>query len=287
MKQLLCEVLKGGLLTTIQDLGRIGFRRFGVPVSGVMDQPSAVLAQKLVGNPTHFPLLEITQTGPELSFKRYGALAITGAEISPSLNGVRIPNDETIFFSKGDRLTFGPLRSGVRAYLSFAGELQAEELFQSVSTHLGNQWGGLNGKALRVGDQLHINPGTNNIRPQRLTKTVNECRSVRVMRSMEFDGLEASDKERLFSQDWVISSESNRTGIRLKGTPLSSRLPEMISGPTDIGIMQLPPSGQPIILMNDSAAIGGYPRICAVLQEDIPILVQKPPEASIRFQLVE
>lgn len=285
MNQLLCDVKKSGLLTSIQDLGRPGFRKFGVPVSGVMDVNSARLANKLVGNPTDFPLLEITQTGPQLHFKKYGALAITGADISPLLNGISIPNNETIFFSKGDELSFQKLRSGVRAYLAFSGELQAEWLFNSASTHVGNQWGGLKGKPLSKGDQLFLFSPEKPIQRQKSDRALSNSKIIRVSQSVEFDGLETEDKERLFSQEWIIASESNRMGIRLTGKPLKSKIPEMISSPTDLGIMQLPPSGQPIILMNDSASIGGYPRICALLQDDIPLLAQKPPGASIHFRL--
>lgn len=285
MSELLCTVKSSGLFTTIQDLGRSGFRQFGVPVSGALDPKSAELANTLVGNPTDYPLLEITQTGPQLHFERYGALALAGADISPMLNGVPVNNHETIFFATGDLLSFGPPKIGIRAYLAFAGQLEGERLFGSVSTHSGNQWGGLNGQPLLKGDQLHIIPPSQVIRPQKIDHHISNSDTIRVSKSMEFGALENSDQERLFSQDWVIASESNRMGIRLKGTPLASKLPEMISSPTDVGIVQLPPSGLPIVLMNDSAAIGGYPRICAVVQEDLPLLAQKPPGAKIRLKL--
>lgn len=286
MSKVLCDVKVGGLLTTIQDLGRPGFRKFGIPVSGAVDKPSAILANELVGNPGNRPLLEITQTGPQLQFKTYGALAITGANLSPMINGIPIPNNETIFFSNGDLLAFGQLKRGVRAYLAFAGTLQAERLFSSASTHIGNQWGGLMGKPLQSGIQLLFIPPERQVRLQKTERLIHDTQFIRVIKSMEFEGLEATDKERLFTQKWIISSESNRTGIRLRGEPLKSKLREMISSPTDIGIMQLPPSGAPIILMNDSSSIGGYPRICAVLQDDIPVLAQKPPGAVIQFKLI-
>lgn len=287
MSEVLCEVKSGGLLTTIQDLGRSGFRKFGVPVSGVLDLPSAILANELAGNEPNQPLLELTQTGPKLQFKTYGALAITGADMSPTLNGIPITNNETIFFSSQDLLAFGPLRNGLRTYVAFAGELQSEQLFSSASTHVGNQWGGLRGKPLHAGDQLLFRPPVSKIRLRKTERVLTNSKVIRVMPSMEFEGLDGLDKERLFVCEWTISSESNRTGIRLKGEPLKSKLPEMISSPTDIGIMQLPPSGEPIILMNDSSSIGGYPRICAVIQEDIPLLVQKPPGMSIQFKLIK
>jgi biotin-dependent carboxylase-like uncharacterized protein len=286
MSIVLCEVVKAGLLTTIQDLGRPGFRKFGVPVSGAMDSASAILANELVGNPAHYSVLEITQTGPALIFKTYGALAITGADLTPTLNGIPIANNETIFFAKGDHLAFGPLKRGVLTYLAFAGELQAEKLFGSVSTHQGNQWGGLNGKPLMTGDRLKLNPAEHKVRHQKIESAINNTRIIRLAPSLEFDKLSTSDQERLFTQQWTLSASSNRTGIRLEGEPLESKLPEMISSPTDRGILQLPPSGLPLVLMNDSAAIGGYPRIGAVLQEDIPILVQKPPGSALQFKMV-
>lgn len=286
MNKLLCEVKSSGLLTTIQDLGRPGFREFGVPVSGAMDRPSARLANELVANPDNYPLLEITQTGPTLVFHQYGALAITGADLSPTLNGIPLSINETLFFSKGDELSFGKRKSGIRAYLAFAGKLSSEELFKSTSTHLGNGWGGLGGNALKIGDKLHLTPPEKSVKIHKVNRQTVNSKIVRVMKSLEFAGLNEFDKALLFSQDWLISSESNRVGIRLSGTPLTSKLPEMISSPTDTGIVQLPPNGQPIVLMNDSSSIGGYPRIFAVLQEDIPMLAQKPPGASVNFKLV-
>ncbi|MDW3191224.1 MAG: biotin-dependent carboxyltransferase family protein [Cytophagales bacterium] len=286
MSELLCTVKSGGLFTTIQDLGRPGFRQFGVPVSGALDQESAALANTLVGNPIEYPLLEITQTGPYLEFEKYGALAIAGANLSPRLNGIDIPNHETVFFAKGDVLSFGQPKTGIRAYLAFSGELQVERLFGSVSTHTGNQWGGLNGQTLQKGDQLRIVPPSQHIQHQKIRHQIRTTNTIRVTKSMEFEALENSDQERLFSQDWIVASESNRMGIRLSGASLISKLPEMISSPTDTGIIQLPPSGLPIVLMNDSAAIGGYPRICAVLREDLPIISQKPPGATIRLKLI-
>ncbi len=287
MSEILCDINSGGLLTTIQDLGRPGFRKFGVPISGALDQPSAMIANELVGNPVNHPLLEITQTGPQLKFRTYGALAITGAEMSPTLNGTPIFNNETFFFASGDILAFGRLQRGVRAYLAFAGELLAERLFSSTSTHIGNLWGGFKGRPIQSGNQLLFVPPEHKIRLNKVERGIHNPPFIRVLPSMEYEGLDATDKEKLFDREWVISSESNRTGIRLKGESLKSRLPEMISSPTDIGVMQLPPSGEPIILMNDSSSIGGYPRICAVIQEDIPVLAQKPPGSILQFKLAD
>ncbi len=286
MRTLLCEVQSGGLLTTIQDLGRSGYRQFGVPVSGVMDPVSAVRANQLVSNSPGAPVLEITQTGPKLHFKKYGALAITGANLSPKLNSVSVNNNETIFFSKGDVLTFGPPTTGIRAYLAFSGELEGESLFGSKSTHIGNGWGGLEGRALSGGDQLFIVPHENHIRALNLAVDFKTSKTIRISKCLEFEGLDDTDKNMLFNQQWTITSESNRMGIRLTGIALQTNFPELISSPTDTGIIQLPPNGQPIILMNDSAAVGGYPRIGAVRQEDISKLAQKPPGASIQLKLV-
>lgn len=284
MSELLATVKTGGLFTTIQDLGRPGFRQYGVPLSGALDQPSAMVANELVGNCRDAPLLEITQIGPVLTFHQYGALAISGADMAPTLNGVPITNYQTTFFSKGDQLVFGPLKRGLRTYLSFAGELQAEVLFGSKSTHTGNQMGGYQGRALQSGDQLFLTSNPKLVRIKRVEPVDRNTDIIRVHAAPEFEALQRRGQQQFFDQKWVISPESNRTGIRLKGNPIAIQLPEMISSPTDVGIVQLPPSGQPIVLMHDSSAVGGYPRIFAVWQQDLPLLAQKVPGEAIQFK---
>ena len=285
MSELLGTIKSPGLFTTIQDGGRPGFRHLGVPVSGYMDREAAELANRLVGNQAQAPLLEITLTGPTIQFHQFGALGIAGADLSPSLNGVPLPLHETIYYARGDILSFDRRVAGFRTYLAFAGALEAEMIMGSLSTHVSNGWGGIRGGTLKKGDQLFISDRTS---PKRTRLTIERPASdtVRLRPSLEFDRLPASAQQNLFSQPWTLAPESNRSGIRLVGEPLATPSISMISSPTDVGIVQLPPSGLPIILMPDSAAIGGYPRIGAISQSDLPLLAQKAPGETIRFQAI-
>lgn len=287
MAELLCTIVSPGLFTTIQDGGRPGFRNMGVPISGFMDRDSAHWANHLVSNNEDAALLEITQIGPKILFHDFGALALTGANLSPKLNGISVPLNETLYFAKGDELSFGRKTSGFRTYLAFSGELQAESILGSKSTHVGNRWGGLNGSRLAKGDQLFISKS--DIKPSLISKSLGEpdIGPIRIIPSLEFHLLPSAARDALMSQSWTISPESNRNGIRLTGDTLEFNFKEMISGPTDVGVIQLPLSGLPIILMPDSASTGGYPRIGAVIQSDLPRLAQKAPGDIIYFQKTE
>ncbi|MEM9324673.1 MAG: biotin-dependent carboxyltransferase family protein [Bacteroidota bacterium] len=270
------EVLDSGLLTTIQDTGRAGFRQYGVPVCGALDPISSRLANYLVGNASSDALLEITLMGPRLRFLTAAAFALSGADLSPSLNRVPLKMNETQFAVKGDVLRFGRRRHGVRCYLSISGGFSGNDLLGSRATHLRSQWGGLNGAALAKGQILSSKQSTRG--PQSVLRRLPPFpvfgQEVRIVPGPEFTLVESHD---LTVAPWEVSTQSDRAGIRLTGRQMTSPQKEMISSPVDVGTIQLPRGGEPLILLNDGPNIGGYPRIASVLQCDLAKVAQLGP----------
>lgn len=283
----IAKVKKPGLFTTIQDLGRPNHRSMGIPLCGALDPQSMIVANLLVGNEENLPVLEITQLEPVLEFSDYGAFALMGAELSARLNDTAIKPGETIFFSRGDVLSFGNIVAGYRAYLAVSGGFQAEVIVGSASTHQGTVWGGLNGRPLKVGDVLHspIKLPTRRILKSSFNSFSQGQHTLRVIPHIETPLI---DRNLLSIHSWYISGQSNRTGIRLEGDTIPfDHSYQMISSPTDVGTVQLPPSGHPIVLMNDGAAVGGYLRIASIAKVDLPILAQLKPGDPIHFAWIE
>ena len=264
------SVRKPGLFTTIQDLGRLGYRGEGFAVAGAIDKISAIRANYIVGNDRSFPVLECTQLGPELLFHDYGTFAICGANMKPKLNGIHIQNDEPYHFAPGDYIQLNHTTDLLRAYIAVSGFFDIKKKLGSFSTHTRSGTGGLNGRCLISGDRIQIIKTTKNPIPTRPTQK-NSGR-FRVIK-----GPEASISlwQQFVRRKWCISHESDRFGIRLTGKPINTVLADnMRSSPVDIGTVQIPKNGLPIVLMNDSGPTGGYPRIASIIEVDIPRIGQ-------------
>ncbi|MBO6620509.1 MAG: biotin-dependent carboxyltransferase family protein [Balneola sp.] len=284
-------VIDGGLFTTVQDSGRFGFRKYGVPVSGVMDHSSFELANELVGNPKRAPVLEMTLKGGKYRFETDSVVAVTGAQMSLTVNQENAPLNSGIKVKAGDVLEFGYAQKGSRCYLAIRGKWQIKEVMGSYSTYSGGKFGGINGRSLQKGDQISWHDSSSDFKlfevpidrvPYYSTKL-----TVDFVPGPEWSWLSKEAQKKLLNTEFIISSKSNRMGIRLESnSKIGIEKRDMRSSGVIPGIIQLPPNGLPIILMKDGQTVGGYPRIGKVLDNHMDRLAQLPLNGVLRFKKI-
>lgn len=281
-----------GPLSSVQDLGRQGWRAFGVGRSGAVDRYSAAIANRLVGNAEDAALLEITLTGPRLELLRPLTIALTGAEIAADCGGVPLPGWRPARLPAGAELRLGACRRGIRAYLAIAGGLAVPALLDSRATDLRGGFGGLQGRTLREGDVLHARPAPSHHqrRPSVARWWVDPVPDLDLALPAVAGlapGAAALDQESqraLLAHPFRVAAASNRMGVRLQGPPLRLAAPWLHpSEPVMPGTVQLPPDGQPIVLLDDCGTHGGYPRIGHVGDVDLPRIAQLRPGETLRF----
>jgi antagonist of KipI len=282
------EVVRPGLLTTVQDLGRWGHQATGVPVAGPMDTFSHRLANLLIGNARDAATLEITLIGPELVFSRPTVIAICGAEFAVTCGGAAVPSSTVVAVPAGARLVFGRRHAGARAYLAIAGGVQTPLLLGSRATHVVSAMGGYSGRALAAGDRLPIavatTPAAAGRRAPGLPLNPSGRALLRVVPGPQVDWFEDEAVTTLGSVSFRVSPRSNRMGYRLEGPPLPrKRTAEPISEPLAFGAIQVPAAGEPILLMADRQTAGGYPKIGSVISADLPLAGQLAPGDVIEF----
>jgi len=280
-------VLKPGLFTTVQDEGRWGYQRLGVPVSGAMDLRSHRLANALVGNEASAATLEVTLAGPELRPESDTLVAVAGADLGAVLDGASVPADAPAPCRAGSVLRFEGRRMGGRAYVSFAGGIDVPPILGSRSTHVRTRMGGVEGRALRAGDVLPLG-----VPPRRAaggsmrSKTVPGGARLRVMSGPQDAFFPSDALQVLVGTRFVVANDSDRMGFRLTSDRRIARLErEMISDATFAGAVQVPASGQPILLMADRQTTGGYPQIAVVITADLPLAGQLVPGDWVEFEL--
>ncbi|MDB4297341.1 biotin-dependent carboxyltransferase family protein [Flavobacteriaceae bacterium] len=281
------KVLKPGLLTTIQDKGRVGFEAFGMPVAGAMDTYAAELANCLVNNSKDTAVLECTQIGPTLTFTKPTTIALTGANMQAMLNGVAISRGKAIAVSKNDVLALGFAISGVRTYISFSGGILVDKTLNSKSTYVPAQIGGVNGLALKKHDVFNIGAALNNNSNSKVKRTTYSNNLVlEVLNGPEWDLLSVENQESLLGTTYTASLQSSRMGIRLEGTAISIHgVNEIISSGIVKGTVQLTKGGTPIVMMADAPTTGGYLRVFVLTTQSINLLAQLPSGGSVRFRL--
>ena len=284
------DVLQPGLLTTIQDSGRWGHQHFGVPVAGPMDRSSHRLGNLLVGNRASCATLEVTLSGPRLAFRRELLFAVTGAPFDLTLDGAPLAMNTVHAGRAGQQLAFGPRRAGARAYVAVAGGIDSPPVLGSRATHVGSATGGLDGRALRAGDRLALGadvertarPGE--ARPG-VVRVPDAGARVRMIPGPHDDRFGPRGIATLEAGRYRITADSNRMGYRLAGPPLAQAASsELISGAVPTGAIQVPPSGEPIVLMADHQTTGGYARIGTVISADVPVVAQLAPSDWIEFE---
>ncbi|WP_395316643.1 biotin-dependent carboxyltransferase family protein [Variovorax sp. UC74_104] len=297
------EVVNPGLLSTFQDLGRIGSQAIGMPVCGAMDPLSHGIANLIAGNACEEATLEITLMGPSLRFGRDSRIALAGADLSPTLQppgtdaATPIPMLQPVHVPAGALLQFGRRRRGLRSYLALAGGFGLPAAMGSRSTYLRGALGGFQGRALRKGDVVPLPAFTLGATPV-VTPTANAVlhgllergaagATVRIVEGPEWPQFTDASQRTLLSEAYRIGSQSDRMGYRLEGPVLQRSAPrDMLSEAVAFGTMQVPPDGQPIVLMADRQTSGGYPRIAQVAGVDLPLLAQRMPGESIRFERI-
>jgi antagonist of KipI len=282
-------VVKAGLLTTVQDLGRFGHQASGVPVAGPMDSFSHRLANQLVGNDPGAATLEVTLIGPELIVETDTTMAITGAHFDVACDDRLVPTGASFGVRAGSRLKFGRVHHGARAYLAVAGGVQTPPVLGSRATHLVSRMGGLAGRALVAGDRVPIATGAVP-RPHRksggLTLPPKGRALLRVLPGPQDHWFAPDALKMMVTVSFRISPRSNRMGYRLEGPPLPRvKVGELISEPVGIGAIQVPAAGEPILLMADRQTAGGYPKIGHVISADLPLAGQLAPGDFIEFVL--
>ncbi|OIJ14211.1 KipI antagonist [Anaerobacillus alkalilacustris] len=300
-------ILRPGLLTTIQDLGRFGYQKYGVIVSGAMDPYALRIANLLVGNDEGAASLEITVTGPFLKFEQDCLIAITGGDLSPSIENVLVPLWKPVLVRKGTVLQFGACNKGCRAYLAVAGGFSVDEVMGSCSTYLRANLGGFQGRALQKGDIVSLKVPTEqnkaieqicsltepyfsttswNVNTEWIRQDI-EINTIRVIAGTHFDLFTEECRNSFYHNTFTITPQSDRMGYRLSGPDLQLINPfEMLSEAVTLGTIQVPADGNPIILLADRQTTGGYPRIGQVVSVDNPTLAQLKPGEKIRFKKV-
>ncbi|WP_456274438.1 5-oxoprolinase subunit C family protein [Bacillus sp. AK031] len=283
---------KSGLMTTIQDGGRIGYRNIGMPVSGPMDPFAFHLANLLLQNDENCPGLEITLQGPVLHFTADTEIAICGADLTPSINDQNVMNNKPLHVRKGDVLRFGMAASGMRAYIAFKNGINNPKQLGSTSTNTRAGVGGIEGRALKAGDKLDLYPAQYHgskrnwgLAPSLFTYM--EKREVRVLKSTQWDSFNSRAQADFLSGMFTILPQSDRMGYRLEGPRLElSESKELLTEGIAMGTIQVPSNGQPIILMADSQPTGGYPKIANVITADLSVIAQLKPNENIAFREV-
>ena len=302
------EVLKPGLLTTLQDAGRPGFTHLGIGSAGAFDAPALRIANALCGNPRDAGALEITLLGPTLRFRDDAWIAITGAPIPFRVDGVDQPTWAPVFVAAGVTVELGAMRSGCRSYLAVRGGFDVAPVLGSCSSDVNACLGPLAGRPLRAGDVLETGTGSGSFFSGGTPRNRDNARenepdpisnwrldprpwfpeetpaTLRLLSGSHFDKLREISRKRLFSETFTVQSDSNRVGLRLSGPTLEFDEPvEMVSEGCVPGILQLPPSGQPIAFGPECPVSGGYPRIGQVAAVDMPRLAQRRPGDALRF----
>lgn len=287
------QIIKSGLLTTIQDNGRYGYRHLGIPQSGAMDNRAQGHANWLVGNPPDAPILECSFYGGIFRFEQHQIIAITGADMNAQLNDRPCEMYCSLEVQPHDTLTFAYAHKGARTYVAIQGLPDIEQVMKSYSTYVSGGFGGFQGRALQIGDTLiwknEIPKNPNRILAEYLRPHFSTKKNIiRMVHGPEWEYLSTASQQAFEKAAYQIHTDSNRMGIRLVGKPLKLKEKfSMISSATLPGTVQLPANGQPIILMHDGQTTGGYPRIGKVIEADLGRLAQIPPKGILHFRMVD
>ncbi|WP_368488258.1 biotin-dependent carboxyltransferase family protein [Clostridium sp. BJN0013] len=300
------SVLKSGFLTTIQDLGRVGYQKYGVIVGGAMDTYALRVGNILIGNKEGEGALEITLIGPYLSMPKGTLFSITGGDFLPTIDEKTVPMWRPVYLNRDAILKFSNCRLGCYGYLCVAGGFDVPEIMGSKSTYIKAKIGGYSGRALKEGDRINLNPpevqSVNIINTLwkksasqifttvnwyvRGYKEENSAHSfIRIVRGRNFKDFTEGSLKRFFHDPFKISHQSDRMGYRLLGPTLKLRKTfDMISEAVSFGTVQIPLDGNPIILLADRQTTGGYPKIGEIASVDIGKIVRMKPGEKIIFR---
>lgn len=286
------RILKGGMLTTVQDLGRTGYQSQGFGVAGVMDVRSFKIANLLLDNPENEAVLEFTLIGPVLEFTSATIIAITGGDFQPTINGEPAPMYTALYMNKGDILKFGSARTGSRGYIAFSSYLEIPVVMGSRCTNMKSRIGGFKGRKLQAGDYINFRKKrrylpfflSRKLEPDRFEE---ESATLRVIMGPQDHKFSKQGIETFLTSEYTVTSEFDRMGCRLDGPFIAPKeSSDIISDGIAFGSVQVPSHGKPIILLSDRQTTGGYAKIATVASVDIPKLVQRKTDHKIRFEKI-
>jgi biotin-dependent carboxylase-like uncharacterized protein len=295
------EVLKPGLLSTFQDLGRLQHQRLGIPVAGALDINAHRLANLLVGNSAEFATLEMNLFPPTLKVNTPCCVAFSGADMGPMINDCKVPINRPTVLRSGDEISFVNTTHGARVYMAVHGGFQLSAVFDSASTYLRSAIGGFNGRALKRGDVINLHKPLCGVDLSVLAQELWDIKiylksslvkknhsKLRIIKSAQWDEFTPESRVDLITQPFKVTPVSDRMGFRLEGPTLKLSQPrQMISESVVFGTIQVPVGGQAIILMADRQPTGGYPKIAYVASVDQPRLAQLSPGDTFTFSLID
>lgn len=268
-------ILRPGLSSTLQDSGRKGWRQSGISLGGVLDEPAMRTANMLVANHEHSAVLEIVLGQFKARFQRSGWFALTGASCNADLDGKPVWTGWRTPVKKGQVLTLAHSEHGMRSYLAIHGGFAVEPVLDSFSTDLKAGFGGWQGRKLVEGDKLPLNPPSRQLSRQVGVRQLLWSNRIRALPGPEYAEFSPEMQQAFWRSAWQLSPQSNRMGYRLKGEVLQRQTSrELLSHGLVPGVVQVPPNGQPIVLMADAQTTGGYPRIACVIEADLYQLAQ-------------
>lgn len=281
------KILDGGMQTTVQDLGRKGFEKYGIGESGAMDKESFILANALAGNTKNAACLETTLKGPELSFTTDCVFAITGAGLNAELDGAAVPMNRAVKAKAGSVLKCGFAGGGLRSYIAFRGGVVVPLVFGSSSTNVKSRLGGYCGRKLNSGDEIALGDSLSDrdftdgnsikeIQPQ-------EMLEINVVKGAQFDFFSEQSVADFTQNIYTVSPESDRMGIRFTGQSLNCGKTDIISDAIPFGAVQITSAGLPVVMAADRQTTGGYAKIAAVTKESMNKLDQAVPGTKVKF----
>ncbi len=290
------ELISNGMLASVQDAGRYGFRHDGVGTAGAMDALALAAGNLMLGNEAGAAAIEMPMFPQVLQFHADLRFALTGADCRACLEGRPLPPWWTTRARRGERLVLGPAHHGQRLYLCVEGGIDVPQVLGSRSTQLRGTFGGFEGRTLRRGDRLAAVGGKQDwptdfgVTPPQLALPLGApgATHVRVLPASEYASYAAHARDGFWRQSWRITPQSDRYGYRLAGEALLPEMPlEMRSHGIVPGVIQVPPDGQPIIQMLDAQPSGGYPKFGTVIEADLWRLAQAPLGSRLVFQRVD
>ena len=284
------SVRQPGLLSLLMDAGRYGAHNLGLTTGGPLDRLAFAWANRLVGNPIDATAIEIGFGGLQLEAEGATRIAITGATAPCSLNGDPLEQWRSYDLASGDRLEIGFATAGTRAYLAVAGGFDITPSFGSTATVLREKIGGLDGDKLGTGDRLPCGASPGGPQ-QRLDESerprYGDSAVLRVVPGYQHNAFPRLQRWRFFNHEYRVTERSDRMGFRLEGPAVASGIVGMLSEGICLGAIQVPADGQPIVLLHDRQTIGGYPKIGAVIEQDLGALAQLSPGGRVRFRAVD
>ena len=295
-------ILKPGMMSSVQDLGRWGFQQYGVPIGGAMDKVSAALANIICGNDENEAVIEMTLHGTSIMFNAQTYCALSGGGCKAYIDDVELPFNRLLWIPAFSIIKTTANLQGCRSYLAVSGGFNVKKIMGSASTYTPSGIGGINGRNLITGDMLafkreqnlhaasnlHMLPsgvGISHWNTADLVEVTVNVAIVHAIKGPEFDRFNAASQEDIFNSMFTISSQDNRMGYRLEGKKfMLEHKTEMVSTAVTTGIVQVTHEGDPIILMADAQTTGGYPRIARICAADISLLAQTRPGVKIQFK---